>query len=245
MKQNFKFAFLSSNALKIIGAIFMAIDHIGFILFSNVEILRILGRLAMPIFAFCIAEGAYYTKNKLKYFLLMFGLGLVFQIVFYIVEQSLYLGILITFSTSILIIYALQFLKQKLLNGNVAEKVLATILFIFSILATYLLNSIFYIDYGFWGCILPVFASLCQFNVTSNTNGKSLKFNYIPLNVLTFAIGLILLCVSLKGIQYYALLALPILLLYSGKRGILKLKYFFYIFYPAHMVILYGIALLI
>ena len=43
----------------------------------------------------------------------------------------------------------------------------------------------------------------------------------------------------------YALLALPILLLYSGKRGKANLKYFFYIFYPVHLAALQGIAMLV
>ena len=38
---------------------------------------------------------------------------------------------------------------------------------------------------------------------------------------------------------------LPLLLAYSGKRGKWNLKYFFYIFYPVHLVILEGIALLL
>ena len=40
-------------------------------------------------------------------------------------------------------------------------------------------------------------------------------------------------------------LAIPLLLLYSEKRGKLKTKYFFYIFYPAHLVLIYGIDVLI
>ena len=42
-----------------------------------------------------------------------------------------------------------------------------------------------------------------------------------------------------------ALLALPLLMLYSGRRGKWNMKYFFYIFYPAHLAILQGIAWLL
>ena len=55
---------LSGNALKIIAAISMVIDHVGLMFFPTLKILRIIGRLAYPIFAFMIAEGCYYTKNK-------------------------------------------------------------------------------------------------------------------------------------------------------------------------------------
>lgn len=58
---------LSGNALRIIAALSMLIDHIGVILFPNVTILRIIGRIAFPIDAFMIAEGCANTKNKLWY----------------------------------------------------------------------------------------------------------------------------------------------------------------------------------
>ena len=43
----------------------------------------------------------------------------------------------------------------------------------------------------------------------------------------------------------FALLAVPIIALYSGYRGKLRMKYFFYIFYPAHMLIIYAISLIL
>lgn len=49
---------LSGNQLKIIAMITMLIDHIGVNLFPSVTILRVIGRLSFPIFAYMIAEGA-------------------------------------------------------------------------------------------------------------------------------------------------------------------------------------------
>ncbi|MBR5192099.1 MAG: hypothetical protein IKW33_01650 [Clostridia bacterium] len=244
MEKSFKFTFLSSNVIKVLASIFMVIDHVGYILFPELTILRILGRLSMPLFAFMIAEGAYYTKNKIKYFSLIFVLGLIFQVVFYVAEQSLYMGILITFSISILIIYALQFFQLKLNNGSLLEKIYSILLFALLVALTYWLNIVLQIDYGFWGCLLPVFGSVLRIKSTK-PNGTKICFNVNLINLLTFAIGLTLLCLFSGGIQYYALLTLPILFFYSGKRGKFNLKYFFYIFYPAHMVIIYGIAFLL
>ncbi len=110
---------LSGNVLKIIAAFFMVIDHIGYILFPACTILRIIGRASFPIFAFMIAEGCCYTKNKRNYFLGIFILATLCQIFYYAYEGSTYMGILVTFSLSILLIYLLQFAKEKLfLSGG-------------------------------------------------------------------------------------------------------------------------------
>ena len=219
---------LTGNALKILAAIFMTIDHIGAILFPRVLILRIIGRLALPIYAFMIAEGCKYTRNRKKYFGMVFGLGAVCQIVYYLFDGSLYFSILITFSLSILMIYALQYWKQN-------KTVLSGLVFGMSVLAVYILNRWLTIDYGFWGCMLPVFAALPH-----STDRDSL-----PMNTAMLGIGLVFLGLSTDAIQCLALLALPLLYAYNGKRGKLNLKYFFYIFYPTHLVVLEGIAMLV
>ncbi len=59
-----------------------------------------------------------------------------------------------------------------------------------------------------------------------------------PVHILLLGLGLLPLARICGGVQIYALAAIPLLLLYSGKRGKWKMKSFFYIFYPAHMAIL-------
>ena len=221
-------ALLSGNTLKILAAVFMTIDHIGVILFPQVTILRIIGRLALPIFAFMIAEGCKYTRNRKKYFGMVFGLGVICQIVYFLFDGSMYLSILITFSLSILTIYAMQDLRKK-------NNTFSGVVFLCTVFAVWLLNLFFEIDYGFWGCMLPVFAAL--------THGT--RYDSIPVNVTLLGLGLLALSLDLGGIQIFSLLTLPLLYGYSGKRGTGNLKYFFYIFYPVHLAVLQGIAELI
>ena len=105
---------LTNNQLKIIAMVSMALDHIGLLFFPDVDIFRILGRIAFPIFAYMIAEGCRYTKNRAKYLGLIAGMGILFQVVFFVAMDSLYQGILITFSLAIITIYALDgILKSK------------------------------------------------------------------------------------------------------------------------------------
>ena len=78
-----KLRFLNGNALKIIAAVTMFIDHFGLMFYPKNMLFRMIGRLAMPLFAFMIAESARYTRNKIKHFALLFGLGAICQIVYY------------------------------------------------------------------------------------------------------------------------------------------------------------------
>lgn len=241
-----RFAVLSGNTLKIIAAVSMLIDHVGFIFFPGTQIFRILGRLALPIFAFMIAEGCRYTRNKLKYFLSIFILAAICQIVYFLYDGDTDMCVLVTFSLSILLIYTLQFFKGKLFADDTSlfTKILSALPFILLSAAVYFLNMFVIIDYGFFGCFLPVFASAFHKPVNCSTTIFE-KIDRIPVHVITLGIGILLLALYYGGIQYFMLFAVPLLLLYSGKRGKKKMKYFFYIFYPTHLAALQGLYMLI
>lgn len=240
---------LSSNAIKFLAAAFMLVDHVGFIFFPDAILFRIVGRLSMPLFAFALSEGCRYTKNKAKHFALLFTLAALCQIVYYFFDDgSLYMSILVTFSLSVLCIYALQYFKKRLFDDSkTSEKILAGALLILAVGGTFALNQVLTIDYGFLGCMLPVFASLFDFR-DINVPERLQKFDRLPIRVLCLGVGCLTFALSHLHdvpISFYMLLALPILLLYSGEKGKLKTKYFFYVFYPLHLVVLEGIYLFV
>lgn len=214
--------------LKVIAALSMVVDHVGLMFFPGVPVLRILGRLAFPIFAFMIAEGCRYTRSRKRYFGTVFALAVVCQVVYFLVDGSMYLSILFTFSLSILTIFALQFFQVK-------QTASSALVFVSAVAGVYLLNRVFTIDYGFWGCMVPVFAALL----------RNSPFDRRACNVLMLGFGLVFLSMDLGGNQFWSLLAVPLLLLYSGKRGKWKMKYFFYVFYPLHLALLQAIAWLV
>jgi len=239
-------SFLTGNSLKLIAALSMLIDHIGYMFFPKFEILRIIGRLSFPIFSYMLAEGCFYTHSKLKYFLSVFLLGIVCQVVYYICDKSLDLGILITFSLSVITIFSLNKFKEKLFTKGtpLTEKICFGILFCLVTGLVYIANEYFVIDYGFWGSMTAVFASALRFPKGEIPSALKRLDNH-TVHILMFGISLIILSIYDSPIQMYSLFALPLLLLYSGSRGRLKLKIFFYIFYPLHFVVLRFIELAI
>ncbi|NLC03985.1 MAG: TraX protein, partial [Tissierellia bacterium] len=78
---------MSILILKIIALISMVIDHYGAIFQSGIDIYRIIGRLAFPIYAFLLVEGYTHTRDVKKYGrrLLIFALvsELPFDLAFY------------------------------------------------------------------------------------------------------------------------------------------------------------------
>ena len=228
---NGKWQILDGSRLKLIAVFTMVLDHVGVLLFTEVSIFRILGRLSYPIFAFMIAEGCRYTRNKLRHFLMIFAVGAVCQAVYCFVSERIVLNILLTFACSVLLIYALQSAYGA---ENEWKKALWATAFAAVFLGVYALGQLVVIDYGFWGVMTPVLVSF----------GMLLQLPHWGL-VLILGVGLALLGTEYVSVQNYAFLALPLLLLYNGKPGKHRMKYFFYIFYPAHLAVLQGIVWLV
>ena len=223
---------LTNNQLKIIAMISMLIDHVGLVFFPNNPVFRYIGRLSFPIFAFMIAEGCRYTKNRKKHLATILSMAITYQLVYLIFLKDLYQGILVTFSLSIISIYSIEgFIRNKKLPYRLA--MIASLLFViiwgvvFPILFK---NEGFAVDYDVWGIVLPI---LIYFMPDK-------KRKLIALAILLISMSLLS-----NSIQWYSLFALPLLLLYNGKRGKANLKYLFYIFYPLHLVIIYAVAILI
>ena len=236
---------LSGNSLKLLAAAAMLIDHVGLIFFPQYIIFRIIGRLAFPIFAFMIAEGCSHTRSKLRYFLTMSILALVCQVVYFVALGDLKMSVFVTFSISILLVYFFNYVNKILFDAEYpgGVKIVALVTFFATLTAVYFINIFVNIDYGFPGCIMPLFASILRSDKSSPDSLKKLDKNHW--HVLTMGACLLYMCCISRPIQFFSLLTLPLLLLYSGKRGKLKLKYFFYLFYPLHLVALYGIDLII
>lgn len=228
----------------------MLLDHIGLLFFPELEFLRWIGRIAMPLFAYFIGEGCYYTSRPMHYFLRIFALAVLCQI-FYTGQQFLsgnvteiYLNILFTFSLSIPVCLTYLRLRESFKEyypSVVFEKSLLFSLMAFLAVIFWLLCSVsekkigvrIVLDYGLAGVFLPLFAVLRR-------SPKRKRILY-SIGVVAFA----LFGFFESPHSLFALLSIPILLLHNEKRGSRKWKYVFYAFYPLHFAVLYLIDLLV
>ena len=216
---------LTSNQLKLLAMLTMTLDHIGVQLYPGILWLRIVGRLAFPIYAYMIAEGCAHTRNRRKYLLQMAGLALLCQLVYFFAMGSLFQCILVTFTLSILLIYACDTGSRPL-----TALALLGVAFVTVALPRLLPGTDFAIDYGFFGVLVPVAAYL------GKTHREKLLFTAGALVALAWSVG---------DIQWYSLAALLPLALYGGQRGKRRMKWLFYLYYPLHLAAIYGISLLL
>ena len=223
---------LSNNQLKILAMVTMTIDHVGAYLFPQVMWLRIIGRLAFPIYAYMIAEGCTHTRSMGRYLGSLAAMAAVCQITYFVAMDSLYMCIMVTFSLSVGLIWLIQFAQKRkdFLSEALVAVGIFTAYFLCERLGAFLPNTDYYVDYGFIGVCVPVIIYLCK-----SKNAK----------LCGCLLALVWLAVNSYHVQWWSLLALIPLLLYNGQRGKWNMKWFFYLFYPAHLLIIHGIGLLL
>lgn len=218
---------MNTFQLKIIACAAMLIDHIGAVFFPDWFLLRIVGRIAFPIFAFLLTQGYIHTGNLKNYFIRL-GIFAVlsefpFRLAFHSGSHNIFFTLFIGLGT----VHIVQQLKQNWLS-----KILVILL---GILAQ-ILNT----DYGLYGILTIYFFYLYQ----KEERWRNLSF--ILLNVV-YHIPLIP-SLFIKGveifIQMFSTVSLWIIHQYNGEQG-RPLKYWFYVFYPGHLFLIIGVRFLL
>lgn len=216
MNQRWNIQCLDSFQLKCIAIVSMALDHTGAVLYPSQIWLRCLGRIAFPIFCFLIVEGFFHTHDVRRY---MGRLG-VFALISEIPYDLAFRGVPLEYDhQNVFFTLLIGIGMMVLLERNREWPVKAVILLLAMWLAV-LIRS----DYNFRGILLIfVFYIFHESRWLAVTAGGLWNFLYQGV------------------IQKYGVLSVLPLALYNGERG-RKMKYFFYIFYPAHLLLLYGIS---
>ncbi len=237
---------LNAASLKWIACIAMLIDHAGMLLFPSMLWLRVIGRIAFPIFAYQIAMGAQYTKNFKKYALRLGFFALLSELPFDLVLTGRlfsfqYQSVMITLLFGLLACGLVSVIRQKLLSLRGIACMLAVLALLF---AAKILNT----DYGAAGVV-----TVLLFYVTKDvTLGKFWQLLGMGLIHSVWLAGAVI-SIPLFGwettlqIQTFALLALPLIWLDDGTAGKMSRlgRKAFYLFYPVHLMVLYGMSLLL
>lgn len=227
---------LSSESIKIIASATMLIDHSGALLFPQVAILRAIGRISMPLFAFLIAEGCRHTKSKEKYFSRLFILGSVCQLIYIIFSRAAdnYINILLTYAATVGSIMLFERAAERLcLSGqDKSSSVLIAALVVIIIISG--VFSVFDFSYGLWAAAMIYAAYFLK--------DENVRFA-------VFSLFLLLYCLYSTFIGYpiqlFAMFSLPLILMYNGKRGNTIPSWFWYLFYPGHLGVLWLLQKLI
>ncbi len=239
---------ISSAGLHIFAMIFMLMDHMWATVFTNAQWLTQVGRLAYPIFAFMIVEGYTHTKNLKKYVLRLFAFALISEIPFNLMTGNsviyyVHQNVLWTFLIGIGLIHINELARKK-------GKLWLTVLTMAATTAIgFVLGFVTFVDYNAagiltvllfyffrarkWWCYLGQLAGLYYINV------ELLKGLFFEVELFGHSFEIVQ--------QGLALLSLAFIWLYKGRQGKKSkvFQYFCYAFYPAHMLILWIVSVLI
>lgn len=262
------------NVLKIIAVFAMIIDHIGhyfqsFIPHGLYTVLRIIGRIAMAIFTYCIVQGFFHTKNFKRYLERVSILAIVTQLlisiigiinIYFVPEYTVNVykhgNILVSFSLGLILLYLIHnkiVINKWDFNKNMILKIFYCLLLV----AIYIFIPI---DYEFQVILLMVmFYFIEKLKISIYLSRQATNFNIkkiMAINIseekiklvynIMITLSFLLVIIYMKG-NIYMLLALPFIWLYNGEKKDKKYisSKIFYYCYPIHHVVLYGIALLI
>lgn len=261
-----KWQILDATTLKFLAVVLMVLDHIHemFVSMGAPMWLTMAGRLVFPMFLFAASESFYYTHSKKRYLqrLLFASWGMT---IFTFLLQSVLPNpdvVLMNNAFSTFFVTGLYMLSWDRLKAGIRQKSpmeigKAIVIFLVPILSAipvYLMAMLSFNE-NVPGSVIRLLAriALLMPNILAVEGGAPLvvlgllfyifrKHRTIQIGVL-LALSLIVYLSGNKVQSFMAFAAIPIAL-YNGKRG-KGMKNFFYIFYPAHIGLLYCIAALI
>lgn len=217
---------MNASQLKILASVIMVVDHIGAVFFPSILILRVIGRIAFPIYAFLIVEGYMHTSNVHKYWIRLGIFALISEIPFdYCFSHTIVnwaaQNIFFTLCEGVLMLLLFERLHK-------VKPFLAYI----SPLIFMIINILIHGDYSYVGILIILGFYLWR-------EKPQIAWGWIPavqiiqMTEIFFVTGKVFVG---NLIQMAQILALPFIMSYNGQRG-RPWKYFFYAFYPGHLLL--------
>lgn len=215
----------NSFQLKLIAACAMLIDHTAHVFFPTAFYMRCIGRLAFPLFAFMVAEGYAHTRNVEKYMVRMLIFAVIAQAPYMLIVGNfdfIHFNVIFTLLSGLIAVYAID-------KGRLATRLIVPI--ILAILA-----ELGGFDHGAFGVFMVIsFYYTRNSAFLRNISSSSLIFLFAASYMLRngfLSFGWLIM------LFYFA--SVPLINLYNGKKGISNpfTKWFFYVFYPLHLIVL-------
>ena len=214
------------NFLKVVALITMLCDHIAVVLVPQSEspeiytALRVIGRIAFPIFCFMLSEGFVYTSDRKKYLIRLFIFAVISEIPFDFAASGKWFDLADQNVMWTLLIGLIVLTGLEKYSNNFALQMLC-------ILGGSVAAFICRVDYSFYGILMISVFYLCREN-----------------HYKMFIIIMFLLMVQGEA-EAFGILSIPFIMAYDADKEEKKLpKYFFYAFYPVHLLTLYIIKII-
>lgn len=236
---------LDSNQLKLIAIIAMTVDHIAWAMFDGYPtallplVMHIIGRLTCPIMCYFIAEGYHYTRNINKYTFRLFAFAFVSHFAYIFASNDFvdfksfipfYYGNFLN-QTSVMWSLAWGLLMLRIADSKRIKSIYKVLLVILICIITLPSD---------WSCI----AALCIMAIGTNRGDFRKQMSWMIFYVALYSLVYFFAIDKAYGIlQMGVVLSIPVIAMYNGERGknpkINKfMKWFFYIFYPAHLFVI-------
>lgn len=224
---------LDTTFLKLIAILSMTIDHVGGAFFPQYPVFRWAGRLAFPIFCYCMTVGLLYTRDIRNYLTRLAVFALLSQPVYVLAfnadrfwEEFTSLNIFFTLFVSLLGLWSFREKKWWLFAAVV--------------LALLCINF----DYATTGLMLMLIFYLCRNR--PHLGAALFVLSYLPAwwsgyleDPKSLVIG-----GHAIGFEIFSILAAPLIFLHTNTKIRIS-KWFFYAFYPAHLLAIFLVRLLL
>ncbi|MDE6834499.1 MAG: conjugal transfer protein TraX [Ruminococcus sp.] len=220
---------ITASDLKYLAILAMLIDHIAYLFVTPFSplycIMRFIGRTTAPLMCFFISEGYHYTRNLKKYFQRMGVFAVISHFTFAFCFDSDKSSMITTLFLSLFAVHVVNTDKIK------KEFTLPIILFICTVAER--------CDWGSEAVIYTLAFELARNNRKNQLIAYGLTASIFKICPLIVMVINDISCFSSYWYRLGILLPIPLLLLYNGEKGGGKYtKWVFYVFYPAHLLLL-------
>lgn len=255
---------LDATAVKLIAALIMTIDHIGAFCpdvpgVAGIMLpLRLVGRIAAPLFLYCVAESLRYTRDKRRFLRRMYlasvAVGIANETAAALIGGVSFGNIFQSFAWMIFFVVSAEDTARHMKAGEKREAASSAAIFLLILAASVLIDRLLEMEFAgvltLRAVLHPFIRSPLEVEYSLGLIVLGVAWYYIPKKLWRCVLlaALCLLCAlhlwgytraltMFSGIQWGMAGALPLLLLYNGRRG-RGFKWFFYIYYPLNMYVL-------